>query len=247
MFYIFLRETNHNKPNNERPAWFSYEKCFKSLLDTLDPQFSKLTVVFDGIPTNHYVTKYKELVDNGYDIVQIEAGNDFSSNTKTFKYIKSLDYIKDNDIIGVFENDYLYLQWLQEVSQIYHHNMNHEMFSNTYVSLFDHLDKYIFNVPNIQGDYNMYSNLKSQIYLGLNRYWREVPSTCGSFLMSKQVFDKDYDIHTSGNADNTRFGECQKRGRKVLTPMPSLVTHCNKYFMAPFVNWETVNESIKLL
>ena len=65
--------------------------------------------------------------------------------------------------------------------------------------------------------------------------------------MSKVVFDKDYDIHTSGNADNTRFGECQKRGRKVLSPMYSLAAHANKYFIAPFVNWKDFNDKIKLL
>ncbi len=245
MIHIFLRETNHNKPNHERPDWFNYEKCFKSLLDSLDEKLCKLIVVFDGTAENHYVTKYKSQYN--YDIIQINAGNDFASNTKTFEYIKSLDYIKENDLIAVFENDYLYLDWIKDIVFLYYYNINYQIWDNTYVSLFDHLDKYVFNHPNEDGDYSMYANLKSQIYLGLSRYWREVPSTCGSFLISKIVFDKDYDIHTSGNADNTRFGECQKRGRKVLTPMASLSTHANKFFIAPFVDWKYINDNIKLL
>lgn len=246
MIHIFLRETNHNKPNNERPGWFNYERCFKSLLDTLDSEVSKLTVVFDGKPQNHYVDKYKKTHD--YDIVEINAGNDFNSNTKTFEYINSLTNIKPNDLIMVQENDYLFLPWISDVLFLYHHNTNYEIWDNTYISLFDHLDKYIFNTPTLMSkEYSMYSDLKSQIYLGGSRYWRTVPSTCGSFIMSKIVFDKDLDIHTSGDADNTRFGECQKRGRKVLSPMPALATHCNKYFISPYVNWGEFNKNIKLL
>ena len=48
MLYIFLRETNHNKPNNERPEWFNYEKCFKKLIRYIRRKLCKLTVVFDG-------------------------------------------------------------------------------------------------------------------------------------------------------------------------------------------------------
>ena len=93
---------------------------------------------------NHYVTKYK--AQYNYDIFQINAGNDFASNTKTFEYIKSLDYIKETDLIAVFENDYLYLSWLSDVAFLYYYDVNYQMWNNTYVSLLDHLDKYIFSM-----------------------------------------------------------------------------------------------------
>ena len=246
MIYIFYRDTSHNKVHSDQFDWMNYEKCFKSLLDTLDEN-CKLTIMFDGDTANHYVEKYQNKYK--YDIVKIDAGNDFASNTKTFEYIKSLDYIKEGDIIGVFENDYLYLPWIKDVMTLYYYSLNYQMWENTYVSLFDHKDKYMYNVPNGMEDSGMYSNLKSQIYLGLTRYWRTTPSTCASFLMSKKVFDKDYEIHISGKADNSRFGELTKEpyNRVVLTPMPSLATHTNKYFFAPLINWKNLNDSIELL
>jgi len=248
MIYLFYRDTSNNKIHHDRPDWFKedgYEKCFKSLLDSIENNpIVKLTVIFDGNTNNHYVEKYKEKYK--YDVINIKAGSDFISNTYTFEHIRHLDCIKQDDIAGVLENDYVYLPWIEDLMTLYYHNLNYQMWENTYVSLFDHLDKYAFNIPNGQNEYGLYSNLKSQIYLGKTRYWRETPSACGSFFLSKQVFDKDIDIHTSGNADNTRFGECQKRGRKVLTPMISLATHSNKYFLAPFINWSEIYKNIKL-
>ncbi len=245
MIHIFYRDTSHNKIHSDQFDWMNYERCFKSLLDTLDTN-CKLTIMFDGNDTNHYIEKYK--TKYGYKVIYIDAGNDFLSNTKTFAYISQQNDIKENDIIGVFENDYLYLPWVQEVLYLYNSNINYQMFSNTYVSLFDHLDKLIFNIPERKDDWGIYNKLKSQIYLGLYRQWRTVPSTCGSFLLSKKVFDKDLDVHLSGKADNSRFDILvNQRNREVLTPIPSLATHTNKYFSSPLINWKQLNDSIKLL
>lgn len=247
MLHIFIRETNHNKANNDRPEWFNYERCFKSLLDSIEFKYCSLTIIFDGKPQNHYVTKYKDTAPYKYDIIEIEAGDDFKSNTKTFEYIKSLP-LKQNDIIAVFENDYLYCNdWIMNVMFLYHNNTNNQIWDNTYISLFDHRDKYLFNKLSETNEWGMYKELKSQIYLGQNRYWRTIPNTCGSFIMSKEVFDKDYDIHTNGTADNTRFHELTtKRNRVVLSPMPALATHCNKYFISPLMDWRQINDKVIL-
>jgi hypothetical protein len=242
MIHIFYRATSYLEIGYKcRPHFFSLEKCFKNFLDTLDPTKTNLTVIFDGPIENSFILKYQ----NKYlfDIHQINAGTDFKSNTMTFEYIKNQP-IKNNEIVYILEQDYLHLPWIDAVEFLYKTDINYNI-NNSYISLYDHADKYTRNDPTRQNtEWGMYHDLKSQIYYTPYRYVRTVPSTCGSFLLSKQLFDKDYEVHTSGQADNTRFGILTKEpyNRIVLSFMPGLSTHLHTHFMSPLIDWQTINQ-----
>ena len=248
MIHIYYLQTSHNKQNPFRPEWFDYERCFKNLLDT-KPQSSKITVVFDGKISefnNHFTFKYlssAKICANFY--FKIIGDRDIKSPyTELIHVIKNDEQeIKNHDLIMIQENDYLFANNWGEYAE----DLNNLLRGDHYISLYDHPDKYMFNIPDAPDPWNIYVNLTSKIITSNFCHWRTVPSTCGSFLLSKKLFLEDFDIHTNDKADNSRFGFLTKnRNRAVLTPIPSLSTHCVNPYLAPFVDWKTINNNTKI-
>lgn len=250
MIHIYYRAANFiESPNKCRPFFFNLEKCFKNLLDTLDVN-TQLNVIFDGnlcSYEDYFIKKYQ--IKYQFRVFLINGGSDFNSNTLTCEKIKENQEIKENDLIYLLEHDYLHRQdWSKVVLDIYNRNINFNI-EHSYISLYDHSDKYTRNLPNQDNEWGMYSTLKSQIYLSQYGYVRETPSSCGSFLMKKSLFDKDYDIHVSKIADNSKFHILTKEpyNRKVLSFMPGFSTHLHSHYMSPYVDWSEISENIKLI
>ena len=222
--HIFYRHYSVSGTDGKsRPYWFDYENCFKNLLNTLNDQIT-LNVVFDGKIKNNWIDKYKDQ----YISHEIKAGKDMESFFQTWEIAKNSD-IKDNDLIYFVENDYLHKEdWSEKVIELFgNYNLPH------YISLYDHKDKY----------FTTYNDLVSKILVTSNHHWRTTPSTCGSFIIKKQLFDLDYDIHTSVYGDHNKFIQLYKdRQRLVITPIPGLSTHCMEGLMSPTINWEEINK-----
>ena len=199
MIHIFYRHYNvsnqengnPNKPGlRGRPNWFSYEKCFINLLNTIKDKNVKLHVVFDGAAKDNFIWKYKDK----YILHEITAGTDQSSFYQTWKIAKNSD-IGDNDLIYFLENDYLHVNnWVEIVEEWF---LTHKL--PNYISLYDHNDKYHLS---------MYENLTSKIFTTKNHHWRTTPSTCGSFIVNKDLFNQDFDIHTTVDGDHNKFIQC---------------------------------------
>lgn len=240
--HIYLMDTSHNKPNSGRPEWFDYEKCFLNLIKTMDPDRCTLNVIFDGDPKGHYL-------ENALDKItlhEVDCGGERNTEM-AFKTAQKDDNIDENDLIYILENDYAHRDgWVDATLDLCDVSGG-----GHYISLFDHNDKYIFCMSQkqiqqlrsqgvvVEDHWGLYRDLQSKIYATNYCHWREVPNTCGSFILHKKIFDLDLDVHTSGEADNTRFGKLTKeRGRKILTPMPGYSTHCQVPFLSPVVSWE---------
>ena len=168
IFYRHYNTEKNNKHNKVRPEWFSYEKCFINLLNSIKNHNVDLHVVFDGDYEDNFIKKYYTY----FTLHEINEGTDIGSFFKTFEIIKKQN-IPDYDLIYLLENDYLHTDdWIQKINEI---TINNEY---NYISLYDHLDKYIFD------DYN---DLKSKIYVTNSHHWRTTPSTCGSFIITKKL------------------------------------------------------------
>ena len=60
-----------------------------------------------------------------------------------------------------------------------------------------------------------------------------------SFEEVLQLFDLDYDIHTSIVGDHNKFLQlAEERNRMVITPIPGLSTHCMEGLMSPTIKWD---------
>lgn len=224
MIHILYRHTsNASGIGKQRPLNFSYEKCLNNILNTIQGNDNiKFHLLYDGKCT---------IVDNRiHHIQEFNGGSDKNSFFYTWHYAKKLQ-LESTDLVYFLENDYLHVpNWYDKIIDLY------SLFDVPgYVSLYDHMDKY--TLP-------MYNDLQSQIYVTKSAHWRTVPSTCGSFIINKQILDEDYDVHTSFYSDHDKFIYLgQTRNRIVVSPMPSLSTHCDAQFMSPIIDWNDVNSN----
>jgi len=221
--HIFYRHYNTTTPSvhpAHRPEGFSYEKSFKSLLDSIKGYPNvKLTVMMDGTKEDTFLKNYD------VDVYEFEGGSDNASFFETVRYAKNKD-IGDNDLVYFLENDYLHVPgWVEKITELF------SLFSGlSYVSLYDHNDKYFLS---------MYENLVSKIITTKTHHWRTTPSTCGSFIIPKQILDEDFDILSTMVGDHNKFLWLnQNRERSVITPIPGLSTHCMVGLMSPTINWK---------
>jgi hypothetical protein len=222
MIHIFYRHYNIETTDDKgRPKWFNFQKCFENLLNTIEGNDVQLHVVMDGDINSNFISKYKD----SFIGHEIKVGNDQSSFFQTWEIVKNTQMEK-NDLIYFLENDYLHIDgWIEKITELFStYKLSH------YVSLYDHNDKYF--LP-------MYDDLVSKIFVTENHHWRTTPSTCGSFIINRELFESDYDIHTSVVGDHNKFLQlAEERNRMVITPIPGLSTHCMEGLMSPTINWE---------
>jgi len=223
--HIFYRHFNiEGNDFKGRPGWFDFEKCFLNLLSTIKDKNVNLHVVMDGEVSSNFISKYKKY----YTLHSIKAGNDQSSFFQTWDIVKNLN-IPNTDLIYFLENDYLHVDdWVEIVTNLF------ETYQGLhYVSLYDHNDKYF--LP-------MYEDLTSKIFTTSKHHWRTTPSTCGSFIISKNIFEEDFIDHTTIIGDHNKFLQLtQTKNRFVLTPIPGLSTHCMEGLLSPTINWQQIN------
>jgi hypothetical protein len=224
--HIYYRHYNISGTEPRRPEWFTYEKCYNNLVSTLESinnDLYELNIIYDGNEDN-WILKY-----NSPNQYKIQAGGDYKSFQETCEIIKNDLRIRPNDLIYFLENDYMHVpEWLNKVFELF------KTYSGLdYISLYDHNDKYF--LP-------MYNNLVSKIFTTENHHWRTVPSTCGSFILTKELFDKDYDILSTMEGDHNKWLWLNEhRSRSVITPIPGLSTHCMNGLLSPAINWSKIN------
>ena len=236
MIHIFYRHTNAVKVGAYRPYWFDYTKCFINLMETIDHYRDKVkvNVVFDGDITKNPIYQFAHL----FNTITINAGSDYNSWNETNQIIRSQcidNIIEKDDLIYFLENDYLHVPgWVPKLLELF------KQHKDKYVSLYDHADKYFD-----------YDKLESKIIATSNHHWRTTPSTCGSYIISKDVFVEDFEENEIINRmcydmgptpDHYRFLTLNLyKNRQVLTPIPGLSTHVMHGLMSPIIDWEKIN------
>lgn len=223
MMHIIYRGTsNVSGAFSNRPDWFSYENCLLNILSTIENNNNvKFHLLWDGVCNFSHSRIDKT--------IEFTGGSDWNSFKYAWEYAKSLE-LTDGDFVYFLENDYLHVDdWYSKVVELF---STYEL--NGYVSLYDHLDKY--------GE--SYSDLVSSVYVTKNSHWRTIPSTCGSFVINSKILNEDFDIHTNFYGDHDKFIWLgQNKNRFILSPIPSLSTHCVNDFLAPTINWKHVNSN----
>jgi hypothetical protein len=144
-----------------------------------------------------------------------------------------------NDVIYFVEDDYLHLQNSREI-------LLEGLERADYVTLYDHVDKYI---PASVGG-NMYIGddgaEQTRIFLTKNRHWKLTNSTTMTFATTLQILKDDESVwlkHTAETypRDFDCFIELRNMGRSLASPIPSLSTHCEPMWAAPLIDWTTIN------
>ena len=228
MIYILYRHTsNATGLTKFRPSWFSHEKSLENILSTIDKvDFCQFHLIYDG--------EYQSNDPRIHHIENFEGGSDLASYLYTWSYAKTLSLTSD-DYIYIAENDYAFVHgWPHKLKELI------DTYDDLdYVTLYDHSDKY---------DPLVYPNLHTYLYVTKTHHWRWVPNTTGSIIFSKRILDEDYDIHTSDPSDFKRFEFLRNnRQRNVLSPIPSLATHCEIDYLAPTIDWEKIIQNDRII
>jgi hypothetical protein len=219
MIHILYRHTsNISGIGKNRPNWFSYEKSLNNILSTIQNiDFIKFHLLYDGI--------FEDSISRIDHIENFSGGSDIISFHYAWNYAKNLT-LQDDDLIYFLENDYIHIDnWYSKILELYNTH------KNIYTTLYDHPDKYEIG----------YQHLRPKLIKTSSHHWRTTPSTCGSFMISKQILIEDYDIHTSSSEDHNKFiwlGE--NRNRILISPIPSLSTHCEAEHLAPAIDWSSI-------
>lgn len=218
-----------------RPSWFSFEKCFENFLKTLkynnDYEFHVIYDITRGELEQNFVKTWET---NSWGIPihfhKIKGGSMFGAAKEMYRIAKELsDDMEDNDAFYFVENDYLHVDWVDKIKELFAtFNLN-----GVYVSTYDHLDKYMSHV---------YPDLASRIFVTHSHHWRTTPSTCGTYLVNKKTFLEDYDVHSGLEGDHNKWLHLNEvKDRFVLSPIPALSTHCMQGLLSPTIDWQKIN------
>jgi hypothetical protein len=113
-----------------------------------------------------------------------------------------------------------------------------ELKDNAYLTLYDHPDKYYFHMQPVPE----YITDKYRIYVSRFKHWRQTRNGCSNFIVSREVFLKDYEIHMKFTGDGERCEKLRNAGREYLSPIPSLACHLHAMYPAPIIDWRKVLE-----
>jgi hypothetical protein len=228
MIEVFLRHCYYSQiqeqPNKERPDWWNKEKVFHNFKNTLNPETTNYTIIYD-----EYYGKIENTFLSQEDNVHIiSAGGEAKSFIMTLDYILSQNF-DDDTIIYFLEDDYVHRpEWdiiLQEGFTL----------PVSYVTLYDHRDKYT----------EMYADLMSKILITNHSHWKPVPSTTQTFAVKFKTLKEDKEIHqkystnTEPSQDHTKFLELNQRGKHLISCLPGYSTHSVKEWISPCINWST--------
>lgn len=139
---------------------------------------------------------------------------------------------EDEDIIYFVENDYLHLPNIDD------YIIDGFKTGATFVTLYDHLDKYTH--PN-------YNDLKSKIILGNMCHWRTTPSTCMTFASKVKTLKKHKQLFfrccntPKAPEDHQLFTLLQNLGNVLVSCVPGRCTHGENTLLSPFVNWRKIS------
>ena len=228
MIEVFLRHCYYSQlqeqSNKERPDWWNKEKVFHNFKNTLNPETTNYTIIYD-----EYYGKIENTFLSQEDNVHIiSAGGEAKSFIMTLDYILSQNF-DDDTIIYFLEDDYVHRPEWDTILQ--------EGFTLpvSYVTLYDHRDKY----------QEMYADLMSKILITNHSHWKPVPSTTQTFAVKFKTLKEDKEIHqkystnTEPSQDHTKFLELNQRGKHLISCLPGYSTHSVKEWISPCINWST--------
>ena len=219
------------------------ENCLVNFLDMFEIGFGfddTFTLVLDNVKdeTVEWTTELLKGYVNNPNIMRTNGGSSAAGFRIVFEEALKLD----DELVYFVEDDYWHLPKSRQI-------LLEGLSRAKYVSLYDHLDTYI---PASMGGNKFvtdegYSSFPTLIIRTDSSHWRTVSSTTMTFASSVKVLREDkeiWDNHTTGTypQDFLAFMDLSKKQRSLITPIPSLSTHCEPAWAAPGIDWEKILE-----
>lgn len=226
---VFMRHCfyspNSALPNRHRPEWFDKAKLFGNFKKTINLDIADYTIVYD----ENFGPIQETFLKDESNVEIINFGYESGSFSKTIDLVLDKNF-SDDTIVYFLEDDYLHLpNWCEILLEAFSLPIH-------YVSLYDHLDKYISGVG--------YDDLTSKIFVTDSVHWRTTPSTCNTYATKIKTLKEDYPIHKhysdaspdGVSMDHSKFVHLGNIGKVLVTPIPGYSTHCD-HLQSPTIEW----------
>ena len=166
-------------------------------------------------------------------IFQTSLGNALS-------FVYAMDYamtkFQPDDVVYFAEDDYIYRKCAPQI-------IEEGITQGHYVSGYDHPDKYMNHSDGGPNPYVQNGGEDTRVTKTQSCHWKITNSCCMTFAAKVSTLMEDYEIirkHCDG--EHTRsfpmFIElCQTKKHHVVSCIPSVSTHGETMWLAPFVDW----------
>jgi hypothetical protein len=235
--YIHYRISDNGFKNKIKPSYITKYNCLKNALDTFKGDNVYFKVYVDSvIPITekmiHDLCDYRE----NTEIIKI----DIHSNGFSFRRVyEDACKLEDNDLVYFLEDDYIHqenaLEYLKDAA---------EWNYTDYISLYDHPDKYDNNEAGVNPLAKEFGEI-TKVFKTSNHHWKLTNSTTMTFAAFVDVLKRDKEIfwkytETGYPYDYNIFINLLKEGKFLSSPIPSISTHGETKFLAPFIEWKKI-------
>jgi len=228
---LFVRHCHYSlaSAHKARMPFFSKERCFENLVNTIDCANVNVTFFLDTfhpMEGEHFLRRQSQ-----YPVIEIKAGQEAGSFLQLLDHVSSLKLAADT-IIYFLEDDYIHRSgWIKILQEGF------TLPNVDYVTLYDHRDKYF---------YAMYSEMRSKIYHTVSCHWRTTPSTTNTYAMRFETLKKHLPVHRAYSegrqitADHEKFCKLSESGAALVSAIPGWATHAEPDFASPCFDWEQI-------
>lgn len=239
-FYVFYRISDNGYKNKIKLECATKINCLKNALKVF--RGAKIVVFVDSVieSTDKAIHDLCDNLDN-VEVKYIQC----KSNPKSFRYVyEEALKLDDNDFVYFLEDDYLHLDAsfgvMKEAA---------EKNYTDYITLYDHPDKYEDGCS-VTNPFCRKMGERTVVFKTPSHHWKLTNSTTMTFGAFVDVLKRDKEIfwkHTDGETsdDFKIFMELLKNGSLLSSPIPSLSTHCENKYLAPFIDWGECVSNIK--
>ena len=226
MFTVYYRISNNSYKKDKIPL-ATKENCLINFLKVFDDGKNTINVLGDNItdiPLQNFLNSLPSKT------VSLEFSR--LNNAQSFRYVyeRALD-LPDTTNVYFVEDDYIHLTSSSKI-------LKEGLSRADYASLYDHPDKYVDGINPFIKD--MGENTK--VIKTESRHWKFTNSTTMTFATCVKTLKEDKEIWFSflkgaHPHDFYAFVALLKKGRTLVTPIPTLATHAEPKWLSPFVDW----------
>lgn len=225
-----------NIPSKLRPPWFSKEKCFKNFVSVFGSD--DLFVIADNVGDKTMVLLKR------YVPIQRIIKTSYGSGAFSFIHAAKLaTHFPDDTRILLSEDDW---PTKQGALTILHEGLD----IADYVTLGDFNDKYVnagTQVDGCVGNPLISQNSEvTRVYLTKSCHWKETNSATMTFSTTAGIIRKDLPTYekycrTGFPYDFNMHRELiAAQGRKLISPLPGVATHCETPYLTKLTDWQRV-------
>ena len=216
--------------NKVKPEYINNELCLKNFCNVFFNHIYDILVIADNC-SDDTVTMIKKYIDP-VNIIKVSVGH--GAGTFNLALDMALGY-DDETIVYFVENDYLHVQNSPRII------VEGLQLGYSYVSLYDHPDKYMNGANPFVED----GGEVTRVMLTKSCHWKLTNSTTMTFAATVGTLREDESIlreFTKGTypKDFEMFLSLRENQKGLITPIPGYSTHGETAWLSPLTDWNNI-------